>query len=72
MKEIESDFYEQWNQKYLTAAMAIENREQKLAAVAEEIETELKLVGISAIEDKLQECVPETIKGGFLLLLAFN
>ena len=40
---------------------SIENRDDKLDAVYEEIETDMELVGASAIEDKLQDGVPDTI-----------
>ena len=40
----------------------IEKRSKALADTAEEIEKNLVLVGATAIEDKLQEYVPETIQ----------
>ncbi len=39
----------------------ITDKEAKIEALQEEIETELTLVGSTAIEDKLQEEVAETI-----------
>ena len=39
----------------------MENRDDKLSAVYEEIEERMTLVGATAIEDKLQDGVPETI-----------
>jgi phospholipid-translocating ATPase len=41
--------------------VALENREQLLDAIYEEIETDMTLLGATAIEDKLQDGVPETI-----------
>lgn len=41
--------------------MALENREDKVASVCEEIEKDLRLLGATAIEDRLQDGVPETI-----------
>lgn len=41
--------------------MSLDNREDKLGAVYEEVESDLLLVGVTAIEDKLQDGVPETI-----------
>ena len=35
-------------------AAALDQREEKLAAVYEELETDLELLGATAIEDKLQ------------------
>jgi P-type E1-E2 ATPase len=37
-------------------------REEKLAAVAEDIEKQLLLLGCTAIEDRLQDGVPRTIE----------
>ncbi len=45
----------------MQASTAIENRAELVAAVATDLECELQLVGASAIEDKLQDGVPETI-----------
>ena len=40
---------------------AIENREAKCDAIADLIERDLILIGATAIEDKLQDGVPESI-----------
>jgi magnesium-transporting ATPase (P-type) len=50
-----------WLSKYTEASTSIENRDAKLTAVAVEIETKIHIVGSTAIEDKLQDGVPETI-----------
>lgn len=39
----------------------MENRDEKLDAVYEEIENNMILIGATAIEDKLQDGVPDTI-----------
>ena len=39
----------------------MENRDEKLDVLYEEIEQDLQLIGATAIEDKLQDGVPETI-----------
>lgn len=39
----------------------MDSRDDKLDAIYEEIETDLVLLGVTAIEDKLQDGVPETI-----------
>lgn len=41
--------------------MALDNREERLDAIYEEIEMDMSLVGVTAIEDKLQDGVPQTI-----------
>ena len=43
--------------RYHEACIAISNREEKVAAIAEQIETNLILVGATAIEDKLQQVI---------------
>ena len=48
--------------KYYAAKTALHGRDEKLAAVAEEVEKRLQLLGCTAIEDKLQEGVPEAIE----------
>jgi phospholipid-transporting ATPase len=53
--------YTRWNEFYQQASQAIEDREQKLMDAAEEIEKDLKILGATAIEDKLQIGVPEAI-----------
>nr|KAG5697762.1 hypothetical protein BaRGS_026719 [Batillaria attramentaria] len=60
-KQISPHEYEAWKVKHKEASTSMENRDDKLDAVYEEIETNLMLVGASAIEDKLQDGVPETI-----------
>jgi phospholipid-translocating ATPase len=39
----------------------MENREEQIEIVSDEIEQDLRLLGSTAIEDKLQDGVPETI-----------
>ena len=53
--------YQKWNQEHELAAAAIQDREDKLEAVSDAIERELTLLGGTAIEDRLQEGVPDTI-----------
>lgn len=53
--------YEAWAAKYAEAGKALDDRAKKMDKVAEEIECELTLLGATAIEDKLQEGVPDAI-----------
>ncbi|CAD6185628.1 unnamed protein product [Caenorhabditis auriculariae] len=62
MRTIEKSEYDEWAPKYKQASLEIENRTKKLADVAESIEHDLTLLGATAIEDKLQEYVPETVQ----------
>jgi magnesium-transporting ATPase (P-type) len=58
---IEPSVYLAWNERFAKAALSLEDREDKLRDLADEIETNLTLLGASAIEDRLQDGVPETI-----------
>nr|XP_055036870.1 phospholipid-transporting ATPase IC [Misgurnus anguillicaudatus] len=60
-KDISESDYEAWAQKHQTASVSMGNREEALDVVYEEIEKDLMLIGATAIEDKLQDGVPETI-----------
>lgn len=51
-----------WNERYIEAKLSLDDRAAKLDAVAELVEKDLILLGCTAIEDKLQEGVPQTIK----------
>ncbi|KAF9356541.1 hypothetical protein BGX26_005143 [Mortierella sp. AD094] len=53
--------YRDWSKQYADAQSAIEGRQEKLEQVAELLEQNLDMTGATAIEDKLQDGVPETI-----------
>ncbi|XP_006359578.1 phospholipid-transporting ATPase 3-like [Solanum tuberosum] len=61
-RDVTPDEYEKWNEKFIQAKSSLRDREKKLDEVAELIEKELVLIGSTAIEDKLQEGVPECIE----------
>ncbi|CAL1539990.1 unnamed protein product [Lymnaea stagnalis] len=61
MTEIPEHFYNSWSKTFYKASTAINNREVKLEEAAELIEKDLRLLGATAIEDRLQDGVPETI-----------
>lgn len=54
--------YQIWNKKYSEACVSIINREEKMEELQDEIENNLELLGATAIEDKLQDEVGESIK----------
>ncbi|XP_035524515.1 phospholipid-transporting ATPase IC [Morone saxatilis] len=60
-KDISADEYEAWSRKHKEAQLAMFDRDSALDRVYEEIESNLLLIGATAIEDKLQDGVPETI-----------
>ena len=53
--------YDDWAKRYDAAKVAETDRDEKMAQVMAEIEVDLDLVGVTAIEDKLQNGVPEAI-----------
>ena len=53
--------YAQWNSDYQAAMTDLNQREKLVARLAERVESDLTLIGATAIEDKLQDKVPETI-----------
>lgn len=60
-REISWSEYETWNEKYNLAAESLVDREDELDKVSELIERDLVLLGGTAIEDRLQDGVPESI-----------
>ncbi|KAI1763276.1 phospholipid-translocating P-type ATPase [Hypoxylon sp. FL1150] len=59
---ISDEEYEGWRKVYRTAATSLVDRQQRIEEAAELIEQNFDLAGASAIEDKLQQGVPETIE----------
>lgn len=60
-RDISDEEYADWSAIYDKAANTINNRSAELDKAAELIEKDLFLLGATAIEDKLQNEVPETI-----------
>ncbi|KAG6857725.1 hypothetical protein H0H87_004141 [Tephrocybe sp. NHM501043] len=60
-RDIPEEEYRQWSAIYNQAAATINGRGDALDQAAELIEKELFLLGATAIEDKLQDGVPDTI-----------
>ncbi|XP_055698047.1 phospholipid-transporting ATPase ID isoform X4 [Phlebotomus papatasi] len=58
---LDDEFFSGWRQRQQEAALSMDGREDKLGAIYEEIECDMMLVGVTAIEDKLQDGVPQTI-----------
>lgn len=54
--------YHQWSKRLKQAQTSMNNRDEQIDRLYEEIETDLKLIGMTAIEDKLQDGVPECIE----------
>ncbi|XP_039607305.1 phospholipid-transporting ATPase IA isoform X2 [Polypterus senegalus] len=60
--DISETAYQEWLEIYLRASTAMQNRTLKLEESYDLIEKNLQLLGATAIEDKLQDKVPETIE----------
>uniref|UniRef100_A0A6Q2XYP7 Phospholipid-transporting ATPase n=1 Tax=Esox lucius TaxID=8010 RepID=A0A6Q2XYP7_ESOLU len=60
-KDISKEEYDSWAAKHKAASVSTGNREAALDQVYEQIENNLMMIGATAIEDKLQDGVPETI-----------
>ncbi|XP_038259336.1 LOW QUALITY PROTEIN: phospholipid-transporting ATPase ID-like [Dermochelys coriacea] len=61
-KNLQEDYFEEWHKRHHEASTALDGREEKLSELYEEIEKDLMLLGATAIEDKLQDGVPQTIE----------
>mmetsp|Transcript_30711 Transcript_30711/g.30191 ORF Transcript_30711/g.30191 Transcript_30711/m.30191 type:complete len:527 (+) Transcript_30711:388-1968(+) len=61
-KNLANEEYEEWNKKYQEASLSMNNREERMDEVAAEMEKDFILVGTTAIEDKLQDGVADTIQ----------
>ncbi|PRP84971.1 putative phospholipid-transporting ATPase IA isoform b [Planoprotostelium fungivorum] len=59
---LSEEVYQRWNAKYHEANTSLNHRHEAVDKVCELIETDLEIIGCTAIEDKLQEGVPDTIE----------
>lgn len=60
-KELDIGTAQAWLQTYKAATVSTVNREQNIADASAKLELNMKLLGITAIEDRLQDEVPEVI-----------
>lgn len=60
-KWIDKKEYDSWHEKYQDSKTALTNRSQQIEDIGGMIEHDFELLGASAIEDKLQEGVSDTI-----------
>ncbi|VEU21703.1 DEKNAAC102220 [Brettanomyces naardenensis] len=61
-RPIEEDAFQEWEKEYSAAKTAVKNRSDKVEKTGGKLENGLLLLGCTAIEDKLQDGVPETIE----------
>jgi phospholipid-transporting ATPase len=60
-REFTKEEFENWYERYKEASLSSTDREKLVADVADEIETDLELLGCSGIKDELQGNVKDTI-----------
>ncbi|TFK22984.1 phospholipid-translocating ATPase [Coprinopsis marcescibilis] len=60
-KVVPEEEYNAWSERYHEATICMENREDRIEEVCDELERDLRLLGATAIEDLLQDGVPQTI-----------
>jgi len=60
--DIDEVTFNEWNVRWEEANKSLVHRSEKMAAVAADLERELVVLGCTAIEDKLQDGVPECIE----------
>uniref|UniRef100_A0A3Q2EIR5 Phospholipid-transporting ATPase n=1 Tax=Cyprinodon variegatus TaxID=28743 RepID=A0A3Q2EIR5_CYPVA len=61
-KDLDEHYMQRWMDRHHKYSTAMEGREEKLDELYEEIEKDLMLLGATAVEDKLQDGVPQTIE----------
>ncbi|KAI5067311.1 hypothetical protein GOP47_0017839, partial [Adiantum capillus-veneris] len=60
-REIDEAEFQSWASRFRVASVALDDRDEKLAEAADSIEREMVLLGVTAVEDKLQDGVQETV-----------
>ncbi|CAG9323285.1 unnamed protein product [Blepharisma stoltei] len=61
-KYIDDEYFKDWKSRYDIACTLINGREEMVSKLSDEIETDLYLLGCTAVEDALQDDVPSTIQ----------
>ncbi|CAI9112698.1 OLC1v1013175C1 [Oldenlandia corymbosa var. corymbosa] len=61
-RELEEDEYREWSLLFKEANSTLVDREWRVAEVCQRLEHDLQVLGVAAIEDRLQDGVPETIE----------
>ncbi|CAI8502453.1 unnamed protein product [Pichia kudriavzevii] len=62
-KDLRRDEFDSWYERYFDASKLLdEQREIQMSQLADEFEQGVKLIGATAIDDKLQDNVPQTIE----------
>ncbi|CAN8077201.1 unnamed protein product [Agarophyton chilense] len=60
--DLDDDWFDEWHHRYRVACADMNDRDGAMARVADEVERNLTLLGATAIEDKLQDGVSDTLR----------
>ncbi|KAF3830512.1 hypothetical protein GH733_004331 [Mirounga leonina] len=60
-RDLDDKYFKEWHKMLEDASTLMDERDERIAGLYEEIERDLMLLGATAVEDKLQEGVIETI-----------
>uniref|UniRef100_A0A0E0DCV2 Uncharacterized protein n=1 Tax=Oryza meridionalis TaxID=40149 RepID=A0A0E0DCV2_9ORYZ len=71
-RELEEDEYKDWSKTFQDASCSLENRERKIAEVCHRLEQDLQILGVSAIEDRLQDSILVSLSEPNGQLLSIN
>lgn len=56
-KIIDESYFVQWHERYREANSDLNNRQDKVNRIIEELEVDMELLGVTGVEDKLQDNV---------------
>ncbi|KAL3629997.1 Alanine aminotransferase 2 [Castilleja foliolosa] len=61
-RQLDNDEYQEWAMMFKEANSELVDREWRVAEVCQRLEHDFEILGVAAIEDRLQDGVPETIE----------
>lgn len=61
-RELREDEYQEWSLLFKEASSTLVDREWRIAEACQRLEHDFEVLGVTAIEDRLQDGVPETIE----------
>ncbi|RXH90418.1 hypothetical protein DVH24_035182 [Malus domestica] len=61
-RELKEEEYQEWSLMFKEASSTLVDREWRIAEVCQRLEHDFEVLGVTAIEDRLQDGVPETIE----------
>ena len=61
-KYLSANEYKEWNKLFIEASSVLEDREATIRKVVDQLEADMEFLGITGVEDKLQEDVCQTLE----------